>query len=131
MSINFEKRQQRYDLEALTLEKLRAERKVKLHKDYDYEEYAAPIVKTYDTILDGTLSILRHATLDERGARIRVANEEKEKVCANIYIAANLIIYCSYMPYCFSQMDKKNARGGKGLTFALKPENQVNLELFE
>ena len=107
MSINFEKRQQRYDLEELTLQKLREDRKIRLHKDYKYEDYAKPVVKTYDNILDGTLSILRHATLDERGARIRDAFKEKER------------------------LDKKNARGGKGLTFALKPENQVNLELFD
>lgn len=107
MSINFEKRQQRYDLEELALQKLKDERKVKLHKDYRYEEYAKPIVKAYDNIVDGTLSILRNSTLDERGARIREAFKEKERI------------------------DKKNARGGKGLTFALKPENQINLELFE
>lgn len=82
MSVNFEKRQQRYDLEALTLQKLREERKIKLHKDYRYEEYAAPVVQAYDNIVDGTLNILRHSTLDERGARIQRAHKEKEKVCS-------------------------------------------------
>jgi hypothetical protein len=80
MSVAFEKRQQRYDLEALTLERLREDRKVKLHKDYCYEEYAKPIVSTYDNIVDGTASILRHSTLDERGGRIKVAHEEKVQV---------------------------------------------------
>ena len=81
MTVAFEKKQQRYDLEELTLKKLRKQRQIDLHKDYNYEEYATPIVATYDNIVDGTLSVLRNVTLDDRGARIRRAHQEKERVC--------------------------------------------------
>ena len=38
---------------------------------YRYETYAAPVQQTFDTVVAGTLSVLRGFTLEERAARIK------------------------------------------------------------
>lgn len=73
-TVSFEKRRQREDYEKLLEERMlmeEASRRDQLAKPKGYEEYAQPVMKTYDRIVARNLGILRGVHLDERARSLK------------------------------------------------------------
>ena len=45
---------------------------------FRYEEYAIPMQRAFDTVVDTKLDLLRGFTLDERAARLREQDRNKQ-----------------------------------------------------